>query len=190
MWVSFTLPPLLTSSSRLEASTGAGVPGSGLWGRCGAVGACLGGPALGSLCTCLARPSTVSCPALGPWPSHCSSSPGVGATSAPGHLSCSCRGLPSVCWILKEPRPPGNFLQHLETFRGSLPWGAAPGAVGRDHHRGQLSACPGRALGQEHWGGDAQADSPRAPGPPLGWSRCWVTRELSFGLFVHFCFLS
>lgn len=107
------------SSSRLEASTGAGVPGSGLWSRCGAVGACLGGPALGSLCACSARPSTVTCPALGPWPSHYSSSWGVGATSAPGRLSCSCRGLPSVCWILKEPRPPGNFLQHLETFQGS-----------------------------------------------------------------------
>lgn len=44
LWVSFTLLPLLMSSSRLEASVGAGVPDSGLWSRCGAVGACLGGP--------------------------------------------------------------------------------------------------------------------------------------------------
>lgn len=62
LWVSFTLPPLLTSSSRLEASTRAGVLGSGLWSRCGAVGACPGRPSLGSLCTCLARPSMVTCP--------------------------------------------------------------------------------------------------------------------------------
>lgn len=107
LWVSFTLLPLLMSSSRLEARAGAGVPGSGLWSRCRAVGACLGGPALGSLCACSARPSMVTCPALGPWPSHYSSSQGVGAPSAPGHLSCSCRGLPSVCWVLKEPWIPG-----------------------------------------------------------------------------------
>ena len=58
----FTLPPLLTSSARLEASTGAGVLGSGLGSRCRAVAACPGRPSLGSLCTCLARPSTVTCP--------------------------------------------------------------------------------------------------------------------------------